>query len=328
MPALNAASTLKGALKSLTEQSFTDHEILIYDDGSSDNTAALIEQAASSDHRIRLVGSKRVGLVQALRHTVARADAEYIARMDADDISHPNRLTEQVAFLDAQSQLALASCLIRCFPDEAVAGGMRRYEQWLNSLTNADEIERDIFIESPLCHPSVLMRRQAFELAGGYVADGNPEDYGLWLRFVERGLKMAKVQKVLFRWRESPHRLTRSSSRYAPMRFFELKLKHLLKGPLKGKSDICLWGAGKSGKMWSKALKQAGLQVTAFIDVDPNKVGQTIHGTEVISYKKLEQGMPKGFLLIAVGAHHARKQIRRFLKDLGLSDPTNFICVA
>jgi hypothetical protein len=172
------------------------------------------------------------------------------------------------------------------------------------------------------------MRRAAYERAGGYLDDGNPEDYGLWLRFFERGLAMAKVPRVLLHWRERADRLTRTDARYAPERFMDLKLEHLTGGPLSGLRRLTIWGAGRTGKSWSRALAVRGLEVAAFVDIDPKKVGHSLHGAPVLAPEDLRRGVPGDFLLVAVGADGARSEIRSFLADLGLADPRDFRCLA
>jgi glycosyltransferase involved in cell wall biosynthesis len=328
VPVRNAADTLADALQSLCAQTFTDCEILLFDDGSSDGSVAIAQAAALEDKRIKLVGNERVGLVEALVRLVGSSDSELIARMDADDLSHPKRLEKQVELLDARPDVQLAGSLIRCFPDSAVRGGMRRYEAWLNRICEPEEIAKDIFVESPLCHPSVLMRRAAYDEAGGYLDDGLPEDYGLWLRFFNLGFKMAKVKELLFSWRESETRLTRTDERYAKERFFDLKLRELLAGPLGDVKTIAVWGAGPTGKKWGRALKKSGLKITSFIDIHPQKVGRRARGVPIVSYETLEKGLPAEMLIAAVGLTGARRRIRKFMTDLGYRDLLDFICVA
>ncbi len=269
-----------------------------------------------------------MGLVSALNQAIEASESELIARMDGDDISHPRRLAEQVERLDADPELALVSCLVKAFPDTAVQEGMGRYVAWLNSLVEPEQLARDMFVESPLCHPSVVMRRSAYDMAGGYVDDGRPEDYGLWLRFHQKNLKMAKVSQVRFFWRESAKRLTRTDSRYDLERFFELKLEHLLKGPLCDRREVVILGTGRTGRMWSRGLADNGIRVTAFVDVDPNKQGKTVHGAPVLGPKDLAANAPRGLLLAAVGTPNARDQIRGFVGKLGKTEPRDLICVA
>lgn len=329
VPVRDAADTLDEALGSLLAQTFDDYDVLVFDDGSEDASLAILERAASRDPRLRVVGSERVGLVEALRRLVRAGDAPLLARMDADDTCHPRRLERQVEMLDRREGLALASCLIRCFPDELVAGGMRRYEAWLNSLVEPGEIARDIFVESPLCHPSVVLRREAYERAGGYLDDGLPEDYHLWLRMNRLGLPMAKVPEVLLCWRERPGRVTRTDPRCDPERLAELKLRYLADGPLAGCDSLAIWGAGPTGRGWAGRLGRVGIEVVAHVDIDPRKVGRrTGTGAPIVEPDALAGGIPGGFLLVAVGAPGARSQIRDFLGALGLFDPGDFVCVA
>jgi len=328
MPVYNAASFLGQALDSIAGQSFRDFELLVYDDGSSDASASILDTFASKDRRIRITGSKRTGLVNALRACILVCDSEFLARMDADDVSHPERLGRQLQLFSEEVDTALAGCLVDMIPEDAVTGGMHRYVQWLNSIVTPDDFRRSMFIESPLCHPSVMMRRSAYEDCGGYVDDDNPEDYGLWLRFYEHGFKMAKVPDVLFFWREHENRLTRTDPRYERKRFFDLKMAQILKGPLSGKKSVTICGAGMNGKMWARALIKAGVEIAAFVDVDPGRVGKTIHGASVIAPGELKTGIPSGFMLAAVAQPGGREQIRSLMYELGYSDPEDFICVA
>lgn len=328
LPVRDGAETIAQALQSLSGQTYPDFEILVFDDGSSDGSARIVEQAAMKDGRIRLLGSEPLGLVGALVRLVESSDSELLARMDADDLCHPERLEKQVALLDARPDVHIASSLVRCFPESEVRGGMRRYQAWLNGLVEPEEIARDMFVESPLCHPSVLMRRAAYEETGGYRDDGLPEDYGLWLRFFNSGFKMAKVPEVLFSWRESPTRLTRTDVRYAKERFFELKLREILAGPLKDVKTVAVWGAGTTGKKWGRALKKRGFEITAFIDVHTQKVGRRARGAPVVHFETLKYGVPAQMLIAAVGLSGARRRIREFLADLGYRDLKDFVCVA
>jgi hypothetical protein len=206
---------------------------------------------------------------------------------------------------------------------------MRRYEAWLNGLVEPEQIARDIFVESPLCHPSVLLRRQAYEAAGGYLDDGLPEDYHLWLRFHRLGLAMAKVPEVLFSWRERPDRVTRTDPRCAPERFAELKLRYLVEGPLAGCERVVICGAGPTGRKWGRRLAAAGFAIAAQVDVDPRKIGRrTGTGAPIVAPDSLGAGIPGDALLVAVGTADAREQIRDFLAGLNLRDPADFVCVS
>jgi hypothetical protein len=204
---------------------------------------------------------------------------------------------------------------------------MRAYVEWQNALLGHDAMARDRFVESPLVHPSVAMRTAALRGLGGWREIDGPEDYDLWLRAFEAGLRFAKLAEVLLEWRDSPGRLTRTDPRYAPARFLALKLEALGRGPLAGSRPAVVWGAGPVGKAWSHALRAAGHELRAFVEVDPRKVGGRLHGVPVVAVS--EAGALRGPLhLAAVGQKGARERIRAEAARLGLLDGEDLIAVA
>src|SRR5690606_33553161 len=102
---------------------------------------------------------------------------ELIARMDADDVAEPDRLERQVAWLEARPDHAGCGTRVRYFPRASVRDGARRYEAWLNGIESAADVERDAFVECPVAHPTLMLRRAALVAAGGYRDAGWPEDY-------------------------------------------------------------------------------------------------------------------------------------------------------
>ncbi len=311
----------------MAAQTFRDFEVVLHDDGSTDGTRDIIERFTARDRRFRCTGSQRLGLVGALNRCVEAADGPLLARMDADDLCHPERLRLQVEMLDQNPEIDVVSCRIRCFPDAAVEAGMRRYESWLNELMTPAHIARDLFVESPVCHPSVTLRRRPLEEVGAYLDDGTPEDYGLWLRLHEAGCAMAKVDKMLFEWRESRRRLTRTDPRYGRDRFTSLKVRHLVRGPLRECDTVTIWGAGKTGRSWADALGTAGMEVSRFLDVDPKKLGRRVRSSPVEPHTRAgTPGLEK--IVVAVGAAGARCLIRDYLAQRGFKEPEHFVCVA
>jgi len=193
LPCWNAAPYLDRALASLAAQTFTDFDVIAVDDGSTDETPRLLEAWARQDARLRWLRRAHEGLVAALNAGLEQIRAPLVARMDGDDMAHPRRFAWQVALLDSRPDVTVAGGLVRCFPRARVAAGMRRYERWLNSVRSHEEIVRDLFVESPLAHPGVMMRSQAVAQAGGYRAVGWPEDYDLWFRLHQAGARFEKV---------------------------------------------------------------------------------------------------------------------------------------
>ncbi|MGW8249714.1 MAG: glycosyltransferase family 2 protein, partial [Anaerolineales bacterium] len=232
MPCYNAADTLPEALDSLSWQTMPDFEIVAVDDGSTDRTAGVLSQRAAHDPRLRILTQPHQGIIAALNHGLAACRAEVVARMDSDDHSDPERLARQADYLDRHPETAVVSSLVQAFPAGHVRQGFRIYIQWLNSLVSDEDIRREMFVESPMAHPSVMFRKALVERVGGYQEHGWAEDYDLWLRLYSEGARFAKLEQVLLQWRERPERLTRTDGRYSLENFLRLKAHYLAHGPL------------------------------------------------------------------------------------------------
>lgn len=324
-PCRDAAATLPDAIASLETQTFTDFEVVAVNDGSLDDTAAVLDEWAARDARVRVLHEGRLGLVPALEAARAQAAGALLARMDADDTARPERLARQVALLDAEPGLAGCGTLVRYVPRDALRDGALRYEAWINALVTADDVERELFVECPIPHPTLMVRRDALAAVGGYRDPGWPEDYDLVLRLWSAGFRLAKVDAVLLDWRDTPHRLSRRDPRYGENAFRRCKVHYL--GRRIGDRRIVVWGAGPVGKAFARALQDAGHRIAAFVDLDPRKIGQEIHGAPVIA----PAGVPalRGcFCVGAVGSPGAREEIRAMLAALGWREPEEWCAVA
>jgi len=324
LPVRDGQETLPACLDSLAAQTFADHEVVAVDDGSSDATPAILAAAARADSRLRVVRTPPRGLVAALNTGLAHARGPLLARMDADDLCHPDRLVLQVRGLEADPRCAILGCRVEAGP---VAGGMRDYVAWLNGLLTHEDIVRDLLVESPLVHPSVMMRAEVLRDLGGYRAFDGPEDYDLWLRAHARGWRFGKCREVLLDWRDRPGRLTRADPRYAADRFRDLKLDALGRGPLRTPRGVVVWGAGPVGKGWARALRGRGHDVSAFVEVDRRKIGQRIHGARVVDVAGAS-AFRDHLHLAAVGRPGARARIRAAARELGLREGDGLIAVA
>lgn len=331
MPCYNAAATLPEALVSIAAQSHADFEVLLVDDGSTDETRQIMEQWAQQDHRFRCLLRPHAGIITALNCGLAEARGHYIARMDADDRMHPQRIALQAEYLETHPDTTLVSCLVQGFPAGKLRQGFHIYIEWLNSLITHEDICREIFVESPLCHPSVMFRAQAVIDLGGYQERGWPEDYDLWLRMYQAGLRFAKLPQLLLEWREHPQRLTRTDSRYSLENFMRAKAHYLAGGPLKNRQHVFIWGAGMHGRRISKHLLAQGVPLQAFIDIDPAKIGHTRRGFPIIPPSELPQHWhtaSRPALLAAVGSRGARELIRQQLHAIGLHEGIDWWGVA
>lgn len=323
----DGAATLQSALASIRRQTLRELELVVVDDGSRDGSDELVARAAREDSRIVLHRQPPRGLACALNAGLRRCRAALIARMDADDLAARDRLALQVDYLESHPEVAAVGGQIRIAPAWMVSEGMARYQAWQNAILDPAAHRRELFVESPLCHPSVMLRRTALEAVGGYREDEAwPEDYDLWLRIDETGGALAKLDRCLLVWRESAGRLTRTAPAYRRERFLPLKLHHLARR-LAGR-HVLVWGAGLEGKPWLRALQAESLLDEVAIDLDPRKLGQRIHGARVVPPERLGPPSSERLVLVAVGAPGARSQIRAYLSGRGYREPEDFICVA
>jgi len=329
LPVRDAASTLDACLDSLAAQTLSDHEVVAVDDGSRDGSGERLLARARLDRRLRVLRTPPRGLVAALGRALGEARAPLVARMDADDLARSERLALQAERLERDASVDVLGCRVSVTPstDAPVGEGMRAYVEWQNGLVDHDTMARDRFVESPLVHPSVATRTAGLRTLGGWRDLDGPEDYDLWLRAFDAGLRFAKLAETLLEWRDSPGRLSRTDPRYAPARFLALKVEALGRGPLARPRPVVLWGAGRVGKAWSRALRAAGHELRAFVEVDPRKVGGRLHGVPVLAVR--EAGALRGALhLAAVGQRGARERIREEAARLGLADGEDLVAVA
>ena len=328
LPARDAAATLEEALASLVAQTLPDWECLVADDGSRDATADIGARWARADGRIRLIRAPAPqGIVAALVRAAREARAPYLARQDADDRSLPGRLERSLALLQGEARLGAVATQVRFFPAPPGESGWGHYGEWLNAAITPAEIERDLWVESPLPHPAVLMRRSAYLGSGGYRDVPWPEDYDLWLRMHVNGWRFAKVPEVLYEWRLHPGRLTLRDAHYSADAFLACKLHHL--APRLRRRRIFIWGAGRDGRRLGRALAARGFGISAFVDIDPRKIGRTRLGRPVLAPEALGERNSAGgaLLLVAVGTRGARTLIRARLAQLGWSEPEDFLCL-
>ena len=326
LPARDAAATIDAAIESVLAQTFGDFELLALDDGSRDETRARLDAWARRDGRVRVWSTGGVGLVGALNEGLSKARGALVARMDADDVSLPDRFRRSIERLHDDASLAGVGTGVEIVrADRPPSPALVAYGKWLSSLTTPERLFADRLIESPLCHPSVTLRRAAVERVGGWRDGPFPEDWDLWLRLLESGERLVCLPQVLHRWTDHERRLTRTDARYRQSGHTALRADVLARR-LAGQ-PIGIWGAGERGITLAKALLARGARVERFIDVNPRKLGQRIHGARVVWPDDL---LPPGaeHVIAAVGASGARAEIRAFLESRGFVETEHYTCAA
>jgi hypothetical protein len=194
MPVRNGAAFLREALDSVVSQSLQDFEVVVVDDGSTDETPIILSEYAARDARIRIDTGSPNGLTAALNRGWRLATAEYVARMDADDIALPERFERQVHALDRDLRLAMVGTAVSVITPEGEELLTLRYPE------GDAELRRDLAVSNCFVHSSTMIRRKALEDLNGYRLD-QAEDYDLWLRMSER-YTLGNLPDVLLRYRQ------------------------------------------------------------------------------------------------------------------------------
>jgi glycosyltransferase involved in cell wall biosynthesis len=193
LPVRDGERFLREAIESILRQTYADLELVVVDDGSTDGTVEVLE--SFRDDRLRLFWQEPLGLVVALQRGVAEARAAFVARMDADDVSEPERLERQVELLRLRPRAGMVATWVAVIDEE----GRELRREVLPP--EPEDLARRLLLRNPFQHGSVLMRRDAVEEVGGYRADyGANEDYDLWRRLA-RSWELACVPEVLYRYR-------------------------------------------------------------------------------------------------------------------------------
>jgi glycosyltransferase involved in cell wall biosynthesis len=327
LPVRNAGATIAAALDSIRAQTFTAWELVAVDDGSQDETLPRLKAAARSEARIRLLTQQADGIVAALQAGCHAARGEFIARMDADDVMRPERLAAQVKFLEQHPSIGVVSCRVQFGGDAAEQAGYAAHVEWINSLLTPEAIAVRRFVEAPVAHPSVMFRRELLAEHGSY-ADGDfPEDYELWLRWLDAGVRFGKVDAELLIWNDLPTRLSRVAPRYSLEKFYRLKCDYLarwLKTHAPPPRELWLWGAGRITRQRFRALETAGHPFTGFIDIDPKKFGRMRDGRRVVGPDQLPEAS-RAFILGGVSKRGAREIIRIELDRCGRREGKDYL---
>ena len=323
LPVHNGGVYLAGAVSSILSQSFHDLELLLVDDRSDDGAVSALQV---TDSRMRVLSTGQAGVSHAFNYGLANARGGFIARMDADDLSLPGRLEQQLRYLDCHPEMDLCGGCVEIFSDQPLGEGNRRYQVWLNACKTPEKIHRELFIESPIPNPTVMFRRDAIDRLGGYLDPDWPEDYDLFLRADEAGMKMGKPDGAVLKWREHSHRLTRTDPRYEIGRFQAAKAHFLVRYRL-CKRPVIIWGAGPTGRQMHDLLEAEDAEIHGFLEVHPRRIGGSKRGLPVWPIEHVSR-LKDELVLVAVGAAGAREKISEFMAEQNKTEGSDYLFVA
>ncbi|MBN4047115.1 glycosyltransferase family 2 protein [bacterium AH-315-P13] len=322
IPFKNTEEFLPECLQSIINQSYTNWELLIVDDSSTDVSFKLVESFANKDSRIKLFKNNGFGIISALRLAFSKSKGELVTRMDSDDIMFPNKLEVLSNNLIKNGRKHIAIGLVKYFSEAGIGDGYSKYETWINNLTFQGSNYSEIYKECVIPSPCWMVYREDLIAANAFNPNRYPEDYDLTFRFYQKGFKCIPCSKVLHKWRDYTTRASRTDPHYSHDYLLDIKLYYFLKLDYNNSRPLTLWGAGNKGKLIAKTLIKNEVPFHWICD-NPKKIGRDIYEQKLKPFSFLKQiNNPQS--IITVANTEAQKQIRAYLKKLGLQSMTDY----
>ncbi|MBT8259764.1 MAG: glycosyltransferase [Bacteroidia bacterium] len=310
-PFKNTAHYLDECILSIQSQTYKNWELLIVDDGSSDNSYNKVKQYAKGDSRIKLFKNHGKGIINALKLAYSHVNGEFITRMDSDDVMAELKLETMINLLQIYGKGHVAIGMVAYFSNQGISDGYYNYEQWLNNLTANGTNYSEIYKECVIPSPCWMTYKSDLENCEAFYPDRYPEDYDLTFRFYKHGLKCIPCEEVLHYWRDYNTRTSRTHEHYAQNYFLDIKLHYFLELDYDSTRSLVIWGAGFKGKTIAKNLTEKKIPFYWICD-NPNKIKKEIYGTELKPFQYLED-IENPQSIITVANSKAQEEIKSFL---------------
>lgn len=324
IPVRSAAFTLGRAIRSVLDQEFEAIEIVLVDNGMNDFPSLLQEFGEKERSLIRIIPESQTGITHALNTGLKHCRGRYIARLDADDEMLPGRLHLQAGYLNAHPGTGLIAGLAEYAGSVDQQAGYAFYVNQINQWVDTADIRAYRFVESPFAHPSVMFRKSLVEEYGGYSVEPVPEDYELWLRWMDKEVVMEKLPVPVLRWYDRPDRLSRTHENYHPASFDRVRYRYLaswLRRKLPQLPFVWVAGGGKLARKKIRLLEAEGIPVEGIFDLVP----RNIPGKAFIPWQDVP---PPGavFIVTLVSNRGSFAEISRYLDNRGYEVMRNYIC--
>lgn len=321
MPVKNVEDYIEDCIHSIRSQSFTDWELIIVNDHSTDATQAFLDTSSSEDNRVQFHLNEGKGIISALQLAFSQTNGAFISRFDGDDIMPDNRLALMVKALEASPEKTIVTGRVKYFSDQPISKGYLTYESWLNERVDQKDHWQWVYRECVIASPNWIMRRNELSAMGGFNGLTYPEDYDLVLRWNQHNFTVRALDEITLHWREHATRTSRNSEHYNQAYFFRLKVKHFVKHEL-GNADLILWGIDTKAKLTADILndlkidfKWMGLQENSSAHINDHAIGHYTEIEDITDFK----------LLLAVYPPVAqRTKLESYLNDQGLIQGKNY----
>ncbi|GAA4237779.1 glycosyltransferase [Postechiella marina] len=323
IPFKNTENFIAECVTSIIKQNYTNWELLIVDDGSTDSSYTIVKKLADKDLRINLLKNPGKGIIDALKFAFKTSKGKLITRMDSDDVMSSNKLNVLANSLLKHGKQHVALGLVNYFSKDGIKDGYKNYEIWLNNLTKTGSNYSEIYKECVIPSPCWMVYREDLEACGAFNFNTYPEDYDLAFRFYKHNFKCISCNEVIHNWRDYSSRASRTDEHYAENHFIPLKLNYFLDLDFDKNKTLILWGAGKKGKQIAKYLINKKINFEWICD-NPNKIGHNIYGkilkpTTFLNKNKNTQS------IITVANKTEQSQILDHLKSLDKKNIEDYV---
>mgnify|MGYP000315468374 CR=1 FL=1 len=315
MPVYNAESFLNACLDSIIKQSFTNWELLIVNDYSTDESNSRLMEWCLKDERIQLLQNTTKGIIPALQLAFENSRGKFITRMDADDLMPINKLQRFVKKANLCPN-SIITGKVAYFSDEIVSDGYLRYEAWLNSLVDSGDYWKAVYRECVIASPNWMVARTCFEQDFSFSDLTYPEDYDMVLKWYEKGYNVVGIEHVTHQWHEHPARTSRNSDNYQQKAFFKLKTKCFIRLEINPSEKIQLIGAGVKGKLVAKELDAKKIAYDWY-DFNAKKKVDVINAVKIQDLSKVKPQL-KSILTVWPEDEKMRNAIKKFMNEKNL----------
>lgn len=316
-PFKNTADFLPECLNSIISQTYINWELLIVDDGSTDNSYKIVEKFANKDSRIKLFKNNGKGIIDALKTAYSNSSGTLITRMDSDDIMVNIKLNNMAYQLLKHGKGHISLGFVKYFSENGISDGYRKYETWLNNLTLTGNNFSDLYKECVIASPCWMVYKTDLDRCDAFNPNRYPEDYDLVFRFYEAKLKCIPSNQILHYWRDYSWRTSRTHEHYAMNYFLDIKMFYFLKLNYDANRPLVLLGAGGKGKTMAKQLIEANVKFTWICD-NPNKIGRNIYDVFMHNYHKIHE-LENPQVLVSVANEEAQTEIKQLFNSKNMT---------
>lgn len=321
-PFKNTEVFLEDCLNSIINQTYTNWELLIVDDSSTDSSYNIVKNFVKKDSRIKLFKNTGNGIIDALKLAFSNSKGELITRMDSDDMMQPNKLEVLATKLLTYGKKHVAIGLVNYFSEDGIKAGYKNYEVWLNNLTKTGSNYSEIYKECVIPSPCWMVYKSDLITCNAFNPNTYPEDYDLAFRFYKHDYKCIPCDKVVHNWRDYSSRTSRTHVHYAENHFIDLKLHYFLELDHNPNKTLVVWGAGNKGKVIAKTLIKKNVYFEWICD-NPNKIGRDIYGKIMHPFSYLKT-IKNPQSIITVANKTAQKEIKIYLKSMHQINDKNY----